>query len=43
MLKGRQHENIKAIQVAAMMESTAILKGIHQLLPGLAVTLATAY
>jgi transposase len=38
-LKGRRHENIKAIQAAATMELT----GIHQLLSGLAETLATVY
>jgi len=38
-LKGRRHENIEAIQAAATMELT----GIHQLLLGLAETLATLY
>jgi len=38
-LKGRQHENIEAIQAAVTMELT----GIHQLLSGLAETLATVY
>jgi hypothetical protein len=38
-LKGWQHENIEAMQAAAMMELT----GIHQLLSGLAETLAAVY
>jgi hypothetical protein len=38
-LKGRRRENIEAIQAAATMELT----GIHQLLSGLAETLATVY
>jgi hypothetical protein len=38
-LKGRRHVNIEAIQAAAMMELT----GIHQLLSGLAETLARVY
>ena len=38
-LKGWRHENIEAIQAAATMELT----GIHQLLSGLAETLATVY
>jgi len=38
-LKGQRHENIEAIQAAATMELT----GIHQLLSGLAETLATVY
>jgi hypothetical protein len=36
---GQRHENIEAIQAAATMELT----GIHQLLSGLAETLATVY
>jgi hypothetical protein len=39
MLKGRQHENIEAIQAAATMELTGI--PIHQLLSGFAETLVT--
>jgi hypothetical protein len=42
-LKERRHENIEA-QAAATMELTGISeRGIHQLLSGLAETLATVY